>query len=584
MSRAAPAVLVGIGLAVALVLVAVARLLLFGWAGVAPDDARYVFIGLSTFDGHGPITPSGNLFLLRSPVYGVALAAGSVFTGNAPIEGARIVAVILTLAGLLAAVRLGWVLAGPVAAAGTALALLAMPLIWRLLPTLRIDLPQAAGVGAMLLALHRPTVRRWALAGALFGLTILVKETILLLALAPLAFAGTMPRARLAQLWGVFLGAAAVVASWWWIVVWLKSGEIFPLNAVGVIERRDVGADIRLDPFGVGLLGLVGAAWVVVAGDARRDAGLRLLVVAAACLVPPAAYATLNGLSSRNYAGLAVLSAIAIGVAAARVVTWAMSRSPAREPRLRVGALGLAAVVGIAGAAAGQIRVGDPGEPALPGQLVGWLRAETPPGDHVVMTFRYNEIVALDLYGDVAVPSLAAVRVDDDAPLPGFLWIGLRDQQLFGYTRSRWEATLRRPGTSHLVLAGPHPLTPTELMPTLDRGGLPGVVRATSFEADDDWATIYRVDGAAVRASPTDVALHLSPAAAIAWLDLADGAPGGDAASAAGQLAANGAIVVGPGADSLAQRLVGIACLVPLTDLGSEAARIVPIGPACSGG
>ena len=583
MSRAATAVLVGIGFAVALVLVAIARLMLFGWAGVAPDDARYVFIGLSTFDGNGPITPSGNLFLLRSPVYGVALAAGSVFTGNGPIEGARIVAVILTVAGLLAAVSVGWVLAGPVAAAGTALALLAMPLIWRLLPTLRIDLPQAAGLGAMLLALHRPTVRRWALAGALFGLTILVKETILLIALAPLAFAGTMPRARLAQLWSVFLVAAAVVAGWWWVVVWVKSGEIFPLNAVGVIERRDVGADIRLDPFGVGLLGLVGAAWAVVAGGARRDPGLRLLVVAAACLLPPAAYATLNGLSSRNYAGLAVLSAIAIGVAAAIVGTWALSR-PSARPRLRVGALGLAAVVGIAGATAGQVRVGDPGEPPLPGQLVDWLRVQTPPGDHVVMTFRYDEIVALDLYGAVAVPSLAAVRVDDDAPLSGFLWIGLRDQQLFGYTRSRWEATLRRPGTSRLVLAGPHPLTPAELMPTLDRGGLPGVVRATSFEADGDWATIYRVDGAAVRASPTDAALHLSPAAAIAWLDMAGSVPGGTAASASGQLAATGAIVVGPGAESLAIRLVGVACLVPLTDLGSDAARIAPIGAACGGG
>jgi hypothetical protein len=458
-----------------------------------------------------------------------------------------------------------------------------MPLIWRLLPTLRIDLPQAAGVVATTLALRRPTVRRWALGGALLGLTILVKETILVLALAPLAFAGTMPRARLVQLWGVFLVAAAVVAGWWWVVVWVNSGEIFPLNAVDVIERRDVGADIRLDPFGVGLLGVVGAAWLVVAAGARRDPGLRLLGVAAACLLPAATYATSNGLSSRNYAGLAVLSAIAIGVAASTVVMWMLSRTPAR-PRLRAGALGLAAVVGLTGAAAGQIRSGNPGEPDLPGQLVDWLRAETPPGNHVVMTFRYNEIVALELYGDVAVPSLAAVRVDSDVPLSGFLWIGLRDQQLFGYTRSRWEATIRRPGTSYIVFAGPHPLTPAELMPTLDRGGLPGLVPATSFEADGDWATVYGVDGDAVRASPTDVALHLSPAAAIAWLDLASGAPGGDAASASGKLAETGAIVVGPGGASLAQRLVGVGCLVALADLGPDTARIVPIGPACGGG
>jgi hypothetical protein len=579
-SRAVPAAFVGIGLAVALAVVAIARLTLFGWAGVAPDDARYVFVGLSTLAGHGPITPSGNLFLLRSPVYGIALAAGSVIAGNGPVAGARIVAVILAVAGLLAAVRFGWVLAGPVAAAGTALALVAMPLIWRLLPTLRIDLPQAAGVGAMLLALHRPTMRRWALAGALFGLTILVKETILLLALAPLAYAGTMPRVRLAQIWGVFLLAAAMVAGWWWIVVWVQSGAIFPLNAIGVIERRDVGADIRLDSFGVVLLGVIGAAWAVVAARAPRNPGLRLLVAAAAFVVPPAAYATLNGLSSRNYVGLAVLSAIAIGVAAARIVTWALSRTPAR-PGLRVCALALAAVGGIVGATAGQIRVGNPGEPALPGQLVDWLRAETPPGDHVVMTFRYSEIVALELYGDVAVPGLAAVRVDAGAPLSDFLWIGLRDRQLFGYTRSGWEGTVGQPGTSHLVLAGPHPLTPAELMPALDRDGLPGLVHAQAFEAGGDWATIYRVDATSVRASPTAVALHLSPAAASAWLDLAAGAPGGDAATAVMRLAEADAIVIGPDSSGLSRRLGDVACLIPLSGEGSDAARIVPSGSAC---
>jgi hypothetical protein len=200
------------------------------------------------------------------------------------------------------------------------------------------------------------------------------------------------------------------------------------------------------------------------------------------------------------------------------------------------------------------------------------------------MTFRYNEIVSLELYGDVAVPSLGAVRVDGSTPLAEFLWIGLRDQQLFGYTRSRWEAALGRPGTSYLVLAGPHPLTPAEIMPTLDRGGLPGVIRAQSFSADDDWATIYRVDATSVRASPTDIALHLSPAAAIAWLDLAGGMPGGDPAAAARLLVDAGPIVVGPDRETLARRLVGIACLVPLADLGPDAARVVPDGPQCGGG
>jgi hypothetical protein len=581
----ASATLVAIGFAIALVVVAIGRLAMFGWAGVAADDARYVFVGLSTLDGHGPLTPTGNLFLLRSPVYGIALAAGSMIAGAGPIAGARIVAVILTLAGLLAAVRLAGWLGGPIAAAGTAVALLAMPLVWVLVPTLRIDLPQAAGVVAMLLALRRPTPRRWALAGVLFGLTVLVKETILLLALAPIAFVGSVPPARLARLWGVFLVAAAVVAGWWWIVVWTQSGAIFPLNAIGVIDRRDVGSDLRVDAFGLGLLGMIVAAWLVVVAGARRDPGLRPLVVAVACLLPPAAYATLNGLNARNYAGLAVLSAIAIGVSAARIVAWVLAQPDAR-PGLRFGAFALAGIVGVTGPLAGQIRVGDPVEPALPGQLATWLRSSSPPGGRAVMTFRSSEIVALDLYGDVSVPVLAAVRVDPFAAPSDFIWIGLRDRQLFGYTRSDWIAMIGQPATNGLVLAGPHPLTPAELIPDLDRGLLPGLVRAQEFEADGDWATSYRVDPWALKASPADVPLHLSPAAAIAWLDLATAPLDGDPSRAAvTRLAGSGAVIVGPDRAALAARLSGVACLVPLTGPGDpNEAQIEAAGPRCTSG
>jgi hypothetical protein len=198
------------------------------------------------------------------------------------------------------------------------------------------------------------------------------------------------------------------------------------------------------------------------------------------------------------------------------------------------------------------------------------------------MTFRYNEIVALELYGDVGVPGLAAVRVDPAADLSSFIWIGLRDRQLFGYTRSGWEETLRATGTTHLVIAGPHPLSPSELMPALDGGGVPGLTKGVSFESDDEWATIYRVVPTAVRASPTDVALHLSAAAAIAWLDLVTGA-GAGAATAEKSLAGSGAVVVAPDQGALRQRLLGAGCLVALPDQGAETSAIVPVGPACSG-
>jgi 4-amino-4-deoxy-L-arabinose transferase-like glycosyltransferase len=571
---------VAIGFAIALIVIAIGRLASFGWADVAADDARYVYVGLSTLDGHGPVTPTGNLFILRSPVYGIALAAGSAVLGDGPIAGARIVAAILTIAGLLATVRLAWLLSGPIAAVGSTVALLAIPLIWLLLPTLRIDLPQATGVIATLLALLRPTPRRWAMAGVLFGLTVLVKETILLLAFAPLACVGTMPRRRLAHLWAIYLVSAAVVAGWWWVVVWSQSGAIFPLNAIGVIEARDVGSEIRLDLFRVVLLALLATAWLIVLVAARRDRRLRLLVVAAACLVPPAAYAMLNGLNVRNYAGLAVLSAVAVGVAATSLVAWARARSPRRDVS-RVAAITLAAVLGVGVVVAGQSRVANPTESALPGQVVSWLRAEAAPGARVVMTFRYSEIVALELYGDVAVPVLGAVRVDPASPVSDYLWMGLRDRQLFGFKRSTWEAMIGQPGTTDLVLAGPHPLTPAELMPVLDRGALSGLTRAQSFAADGDWATIYRVIPGSVRPVLTEVPLHLSAAAANAWLDDAAAGPDAGAGVAAGRLAESGAVVVGPDTDTLARRLAGHACLIPI---GTDAARVVASGPGCRAG
>lgn len=569
-----------LGLALGIITVAIARLALFGWADVAPDDARYVFVGLSTLDGHGPVTPSGNLFLLRSPVYGIALAAGRWLGADSPVGGARIVAAALSVAGMVGAVWLSWSFAGSLGALGTALGLLAMTLIWRLVPTLRIDLPQTAGVIAVLIALRRPTAQRWVLAGALFGVTVLVKETILLLALSPLAFVGTVSRARFGRLWGLFLGTAVLVAGWWWIVVWMQSGSIFPLNAIGVIERRDVGTDLRLDTFALGLGCVIGVGWLIVLAAARHDPDLRLLVAGAICLLPPAGYALANGLSTRNLAGLAVLSAVAIGVACARVARQVAARAPSGGPTRAVPTivLTIGLVIGLGGAVAGQGRVGDPGESTLPGQMTAWLRANAPPGSHAVMTFRDSEIVALELYGRMSVPGLPAVRVATDAPLSDFLWIGLRDRQLFGYTRSGWVGTLAQPGTGAFILAGPHPLTPAELMPALDRGGLPGVVLAEQFATEGEWASIYAVTPPSVDAELDAVHLHLSPGAALAWLDLtgADGAPG-----AARRLVDSAPVVVGTETEALARRLAGVACLIADPANGPESSRMVMIGSEC---
>jgi hypothetical protein len=237
--------------------------------------------------------------------------------------------------------------------------------------------------------------------------------------------------------------------------------------------------------------------------------------------------------------------------------------------------------IGLLGAAAGQARVGDPGESALPAQIAAWLRANAPAGSHTVMTFRDSEIVALRLYGQVAVPGLAAVRVTSGAPLSDFIWIGLRDQQLFGYTRSGWEQTLAQPGTGDLVLAGPHALTPAELMPALDQGSVPGVVLAGQFTTVGEWASIYAVTPASIDAQPDDVRLHLSPAAAIAWLDLA---AGGGASDAVQRLVGVAPIVVGADTAGLVRRLADVACLSADPVDGPESSKVVMGVSECSAG
>jgi hypothetical protein len=270
---------------------------------------------------------------------------------------------------------------------------------------------------------------------------------------------------------------------------------------------------------------------------------------------------------------------VAIGVASARVAGKVAARDPADGPTRAVTIAVLA--IGLAGAAAGQGRVGDPGESALPGQMTAWLRANAAPGSRAVMTFRDSEIVALELYGRMSVPGLSVVRVASDTPLSDFLWIGLRDRQLFGYTRSGWVGTLAQPETGDLIMAGPHPLTPAELMPALDQGGVPGVVLARQFTTKGEWASIYRVTPTSIRADADDLPLYLSPAAAIAWLDLTDGA---SAPVAARRLVDAAPVVVGAETDALARRLAGVACLIASPGDDPDSSRIVATGNECASG
>jgi len=151
-----------------------------------------------------------------------------------PLGGARIVALAVSLVGLAAALRLGWLLAGPGGAAGTALALFASALVWRLIPSMQIDLVQATGIAVTLWAIWRPTTRRWAIGGVASRRLDPDQGDGAASAHPAARSPWVEPRPRVIRLGAIFVGAAIATALWWWIVVWVSSGQVFPLNALSV--------------------------------------------------------------------------------------------------------------------------------------------------------------------------------------------------------------------------------------------------------------------------------------------------------------------------------------------------------------
>jgi hypothetical protein len=192
------------------------------------------------------------------------------------------------------------------------------------------------------------------------------------------------------------------------------------------------------------------------------------------------------------------------------------------------------------------------------------------------MTFLYSEVTAVALFDSASIPKLPVFRYQADRRLNAYLWLGLRDQQLFGIRRTLWAETLSDPRTSHLVLAGPHALTPIELLPALDDGRLGGIANKKRIEVEREWAEIYVVDPAAVAAAP-DVPLHLSRDAAVAWLDLKSGQA--ERREREGLLIQARPVLVGQGGRDILDSLEREACLVPAGE-GPRTFILVPASPA----
>jgi hypothetical protein len=196
------------------------------------------------------------------------------------------------------------------------------------------------------------------------------------------------------------------------------------------------------------------------------------------------------------------------------------------------------------------------------------------------MTFRYRAVVALLLYGRNEVAELRPRRVGPTDDPSWFVWLGLRDRQLFGYTRATWAEQLGEPGTGTLAIVTPHELAPDDLLPVLEHGdAAQGIELIETLSPGGPEAAVFTVHAAELSSGTTALPLVLRPEAAIAWLDLAVADP-----TAGARLAAARPVVVGDSASvrPLLDRLAGAACEAPVDDIGLDepAVRVEPVGSA----
>ena len=167
---------------------------------------------------------------------------------------------------------------------------------------------------------------------------------------------------------------------------------------------------------------MIVASWLVVLTRARVERGPRLLAGAAVGLAPAALYAASQGLNARNYAGLAVLSAVAMGAAGAWLVAWARSLRRAAwrslgalavHRRSIATALAVALVLGVVGGIAiGQRAAGRPATAGTATSSRAGSRRTRPDGDRIAMAFRDRERWPSGYSTRWTIANLPPVRVD----------------------------------------------------------------------------------------------------------------------------------------------------------------------------
>jgi hypothetical protein len=212
------------------------------------DEAKYVGLGRNLVAGRGYTTVFGSLFLTHPPAWPLILAAPEAWFGTDPLAVGRFLNVLsgaglIVLAGVLA-----WRIR-PAAGGLAAIAMLGVTYLSDLSRTARLDVPGAA-IAALAVVLgtwsmRRDSVRGALVAGAIFAVAFLVKETsVVFLAVPTLAaILDGRPAARLARLTAAIALTFAIGTSWWFVVVAEQTGRVF---------RTSLPAWV-LVPLGIGL-------------------------------------------------------------------------------------------------------------------------------------------------------------------------------------------------------------------------------------------------------------------------------------------------------------------------------------------
>jgi hypothetical protein len=560
---------------VAIIGLGLVRLAAGGWESLGADHARYVYAGMSLIAGDGYVNESGDEYLLRAPAYPLMVGAAYAAAGA---NGAHLVVWALGLGSLLLAIAIAARIGGSLAAVVTAAFLIAVAQFWEQVLSLGIDLPQAAFYLAALYLLMQPKPGHWLAAGGLFGVALLIKETIapavLLLPIAWLPSWSGLAWGRWARLSLLFLLAVALVAGWWWFLVWRETGLLFPLNSLqAIVPDEDA---LGLSPsLGVVLAALVvGAAWAGLLLTRFRHHEFRLIAFAALALVPAVTATVALAQPTRNLSGLLLLSSVALGIAAADAwrAIWPRVSTGARRALVATGVVAL-----LAGTTMSQLSVVSPSADPLPAETAAVMHDGLLPGDEIISTFRYRSALGVELFDEDVFVRLMPVRAVDRAVDPSrYLWLGERRGTLFGLTRDNWKRVIGSPRASYLVLIAPHPLTPVELLPALrsDEGREIGLTYITELRGPSGTADVFEIRPAQIDQA-RQIHVHAQPGALVHWLDMART----DGVADATDLLFNAHPIVPARGNELASlwdRLGTAACFRPRREAGDRVLLIEP--------